>query len=953
MSGIKLNLKKVIDAFDGKSGTGYFSETGEFSLSAVTGVANVTCSVLSEGIATYMYTSVNAADNMFSEMDASASTSKENWYIEDFFTPIVKGGAGNDSIGTLAKDVLIYGGAGDDVLGCYASASGVTIDGGFGNDTIRNYAEQGILDGGTGDDLIDAWGEQGSIDGGAGNDTIWIYSGGNKVVSSSGQDTVRVFGGANNIVDAGSNRSGLTVSLTQLQKDAIANNYIKGSDYGNNSLSDATNGEYQDEQGMSHPVYAEGNTLIGGSGQDTITVYSNNGYGYGDSGNDRMSVDNSTASVYGGDGRDYIEDFAGTAYGEDGDDTLVAGSDTGDNKITLCGGEGNDVFDLSYRAESGYNVTAIISDYAYGNDTLLIENLEHTLFKSSGAVTSGNNVTSEPVSVSSYYQATVETIAGGTKTDVWYTGTDASNMDATSSTAAIYMVSDNNDVGDTVLGGAGADSIYAGEGDYVYGGIGNDSINVTSNASVVLDGEGGTDMVAGFGTGNNTLYINDKALGDLAATNDGTNVAIMDGSASVILKDTGSTAGILIEDSSKKTYNAAIAQDNKYSQLAMNDEPMCYVGTRSEKYYTTLAADLGVSGSAENPRLIDLSNGMQGNFGSTSLYYNINHLAVTDSVTGSYGKIIGSTGSDAIAFSSLSGTDTIWGGTGDDTINLVTGHTGTAEVAFADGDGSDLVKGFKAATDCINIVTNDLASWKRISSGNIALTLDDASQIVVAGSNSVNDEITIKSGAATYVAKLGEEGRKNYFTTSANTGYYYGNNLTDTLAVSKTAEDTAIWLDNRKAKGTADNPRYSSIERVDGSLAAGNLLIGGAENLNESFVGGQGDTTLWGGVGGDDTLKGGTGVTAYLFGVDEGHDVILNTKSTDKVMLYSVSDADVASSLLIGNTMLITLMSGDQLSIQGMNSSSVNTFVLMDGTYIYDYSQRNTDMKGWTWKAKV
>ena len=952
MSGIKLNLKEVIDAFGRKAGTGYFSAEGVFSLSATTGVAKVTCSVSAGGIATYAYTSVSGTDYTFSEMDASSSTSKDNWYIEDFFTPIVKGGAGNDSIGTLAKNVLIYGGAGDDSLGCYDSASGVTIDGGAGNDTIENHAAQGILDGGTGDDVIDSRGEQGSIDGGAGNDTIRIYSGGNKVVSSSGQDTVRVFGGANNIVDASSNRSGLTVSLTQLQKEAIANNYIKGSDYGNNSLSDATNGEYQDEQGV-HTVYAEGNTLIGGSGQDTITVYSNNGYGYGDSGSDRMSVDNSTASVYGGDGRDYIEDFAGTAYGEDGDDTLVAGSDTGDNKITLCGGEGNDVFDLSYRAESGYNVTAIISDYAYGNDTLLLENLDHTVFKSSGAVTSGNNITAEPVSVSSYYQATVETIAGGTKTDVWYTGTDASNMDATSSTAAIYMVSDNNDVGDTVLGGAGADSIYAGEGDYVDGGIGSDSIHVTSNTSVVLDGEGGTDTVTGFSTGNNTLYVDDNILGNLAATNDGTNIAIMDSSASVILQDTGSTAGIFIEDSSKNTYNVAIAQDNKYSQLAMNDGSMCYVGTRSEKYYTTLAADLGVSGSAENPRLIDLSNGIQGNFGSTSLYYNINHLDITDSVTGSYGKIIGSAGSDEIAFSSLAGTDTIWGGTGDDTINLADGHTGTAEVAFVDGDGSDMVKGFNAATDCINIVTNDLASWKRTSSGNITLTLDDASQIAVAGSNSVNDEITIKSGAATYVAKLGEEGRKNYFTTSANTGYYYGNNLTDTLAVSKTVEDTDIWLDNRNAKGTAANPRYSSIERVDGSLATGTLVIGGAENSNESLIGGQGDTTLWGGVGGNDTLKGGSGNTAYYFGVDEGNDVIMNTKSTDKVMLYSVGVDDVASSALNGSTMTITLNSGDTLRVQGMSDESVNTFILTDGTYTYDYSQRNTNTKGWTWKAKV
>ena len=644
---------------------------------------------------------------------------------------------------------------------------------------------------------------------------------------------------------------------------------------------------------------------------------------------------------------------ADTINGGSGNDTIdgAGGADV------AFGNDGKDVFTQSVAGKLS------AEDYVYGTDkvksaltfnmadaTTAAANFANTgvVFTEAGG---SANVSLASAETDGYYKVNV--VDGNDKSyNVWFGGANSSTMDASAETTGLYMLGNNNSAADIIYGGTAADTIYAGADDSVDGGAGNDLITLAANSTVVLDSASGKDTVKGFSAGltgaNSTLYVSDTTLASLAATNDGGNVTITDGSSTTLLSNVAAGSGIRIMDSTGTTYNVAIAEDKAASSLTYSANVGAYVGSSSSKVNTKLTAN-ATGTTADAPSVIDLSNGEQGSFGDTNTYYNISNVAATVS-NGKYGELIGTTGADTISVTNA-GYATVWGGAGNDTITLGASDAGASQVVLVDGDGSDVVKNFNTANDSINIVTDDLASWSRAKGGNLTLTLDDSSKILVAGSSKATDEFTIQSGDTTYVAEIGMDGQKNTLKTSANVGYYYGGNQTDTLSVSTTYTDTEIWLDNRNAKGTVDDPTFSSIEVVDGSGANGSLVIGGAANTDESLVGGQGDTTLWGGVEGNDTLKGGSGATAYLFGIDEGSDVITNTKSTDKVLLYSVADADVASSSLSGSTMTITLTSGDTLTIQGISSNSVNTFELLDGTYTYDYSKRNSYTKGWTWTA--
>ena len=661
---------------------------------------------------------------------------------------------------------------------------------------------------------------------------------------------------------------------------------------------------------------------------------------------------------------------ADTINGGSGNDTINGGGSPYET-MEMDKAFGNDGKDVFQQSGTG---TLSAEDYTYGTDKVktTIELSDDSFaagafFAETGEITSDLDhpglVSLANAQSDGYYKVNV--IDGNNKNyNVWFGGTTGSTIDASDEMEALVILGHNNEAADLIYGGSGADTIYMDAGDSVDGGKGNDLIVLGDpNNAIVLDSASGKDTVDGFmecSANGSTLYVSDASLADLFVTNDGSNITLTDGSSKMMLtlmsrwefyESQDSTESISIIDQTGTMYNVAIAVDEVGSAFAKNDNLDVYVGSASVKYDTRLTVGKTSCTDKDNPSVIDLSNGDQGNFGDTDRYYNISNVAAAAGDDATYAKLIGTTGADTIALTRGAGNTTVWGGAGNDTITLSGVTTGKNEIAFVDGDSSDVVRGFNTTSDSINIVTDDLASWSRAKSGNLTLTLDDSSKILAAGSSSAADEFTIQSGDTTYVAEIGMDGQKNTLKTSANVGYYYGGNQTDTLSVSTTYTDTEIWLDNRNAKGTVDDPTFSSIEVVDGSGANGSLVIGGAANTDESLVGGQGDTTLWGGVEGNDTLKGGSGATAYLFGIDEGSDVITNTKSTDKVLLYSVADADVASSSLSGSTMTITLTSGDTLTIQGISSNSVNTFELLDGTYTYDYSKRNSYTKGWTWTA--
>ncbi|ETD01673.1 Hint domain-containing protein [Rhodobacter capsulatus] len=204
-------------------------------------------------------------------------------------------------------------------------------------------------------------------------------------------------------------------------------------------------------------------TVLAGLGDDTVTAGTGHDSVDGGAGDDSLSGEGGADTLRGGDGNDTLDggDDNDLAVGGKGDDLLIGGL----GNDTLEGGAGNDT------AQGGAGddslTTGLGSDRAEGGD--------------------GND-----------YINTRNDLASP---DLGYPG-------------LVPADTDPNDDRDTVLGGAGHDTILTGDdADSIEGGSGNDWIDAGVDADTVLGGEGddtitsgeGSDVVDG-GAGNDIIY---------------------------------------------------------------------------------------------------------------------------------------------------------------------------------------------------------------------------------------------------------------------------------------------------------------------------------------------------------------------------------------------------------------------------------------------------------------
>ena len=104
------------------------------------------------------------------------------------------------------------------------------------------------------------------------------------------------------------------------------------------------------------PVNAS--TVTGGDGDDVIQTSSYNSTFEGGDGNDILSTDDTpyNSTVYGGSGDDVIENAYSCGshlYGDDGNDTIVTGHTTPDERTYAYGGDGDDLLDVR-EAQGGF-----------------------------------------------------------------------------------------------------------------------------------------------------------------------------------------------------------------------------------------------------------------------------------------------------------------------------------------------------------------------------------------------------------------------------------------------------------------------------------------------------------------------------------------------------------------------------------------------------------------------
>jgi hypothetical protein len=380
------------------------------------------------------------------------------------------GGSGNDTInGSGAAYTTIAGGLGNDSIDCAGGGGAVDYTGSATPVVVNLTAGTGTGEGF--DSVVNCTDINGSDHGdtltGDGNDN-WIYVG-------AGNDTVDGLAGEDTY-DAGAAETGVTVDLGA-------------------------------------------GTSTGGSGTDTLSHIEDVS---GSSSDDTLTGSSGDNVIYGVDGNDKMSGGAGNIDGDDsfdgggGIDTVDYGNNTSTTTVHLADGAvacgwfatgalcttGNGVTGANDLIRNDTTENAILGS---GNDTFTGSQFNNTVWPNGGQ----NALNGCPVSVVNCGIDTVNYSKGydaGVTVNLAGGGPSGGNADsivgftnAVGTAFADNIIGTDLNIGNSLKGGKGNDSISGNNGpDYVLGGAGNDKIR-GGNGDDTLKGQGGKDNIRGSG----------------------------------------------------------------------------------------------------------------------------------------------------------------------------------------------------------------------------------------------------------------------------------------------------------------------------------------------------------------------------------------------------------------------------------------------------------------------
>ena len=479
---------------------------------------------------------------------------------------IINAGAGNDYIRNYGgSKVSIVGGSGDDTIYNYSTShynsetgtydyyypNNVTIDGGKGNDLIRNNGGDNVIfKYSGGNDTIDGFNETSTLQISSGKISS-VTTNGTDYFLKIGENTLRLNGVANldkvNIV----NSKGKAINFTVGDVSTITNKKNNRTLNGTSDRDKITNSSKK--------------VLINGAGgDDTISNSGANSTLNGDSGADSINNSGSNVSINGGKDNDYIYNNASkvTIIGGTGDDDI---SNLSDN-VSISSGKGNDfignqgVEKVSINAGADNDTIYNYSFYRWNEETqegkhFIPDNVTinasdgNDYIKNEGGsnvqILAGKGNDSIYNEVSSAWNPGTQntevanpdnvTISGGDGNDVIrnYGGAKVSISGGSGDDTIDSDYSTADKV--TLKGGDGSDTLYGSSGnDKLYGDAGNDS----------LHGGGGNDSLWG-GSGDDTLYGGDGNDTFIYKPGEGTDFIYdyTNGDMLKILKADGSTGG--------------------------------------------------------------------------------------------------------------------------------------------------------------------------------------------------------------------------------------------------------------------------------------------------------------------------------------------------------------------------------------------------------------------------
>ncbi len=757
------------------------------------------------------------------------------WDYEEIKQQSLAGTEAADEIHGHADDDNIDAAHGDDI-----------VHGGAGNDTITGGLGQDTLHGEDGDDEIHGGDEADTIFGGAGNDQLHGDAGNDIIEDYIGQNTIHGGVGDDQLTGGG---------------------YL----YGEEGADTLTGSGLLDGGAGDDQIVGQGSdTLIGGSGEDIITAYSeaftqNSNTLEGGTGDDTLfgSFGNDIYRFGLGDGQDILterrqgEDYSNVNPSTDtiefgagisqadlrferhGDDLLIAHTNGTDSVLVTNWYSGaTDHFKINnIQFDDGSNLT--LSD---------IENL---------AVTYGT----EADDTMSGYRSNSDTIRAGDGNDqVWGRGGD----DALYGEAGDDYV--DGDAGDDLLeGGAGSDTLVGRAGsDTLVGGTGDDSYVYTSG--------GGSDLIVNGDGGYDGLFFQDGIDRDrLSFERDGDDLIVMvdsDPDQSVRVQDHflgGDHAidfvqpdGGFLLDTTEINQIVAAGGGEHDAVIEGTENAEQLVGTSGKDLIKGLAGDDTLFGLGNDDELL----GGEGN----------------DYLSGGNGSGGGS------------GDDTLIGGEGNDTLDgedgddLLIGGSGDDNYYYSAGAGADIIDNTGGGYDGVffqNGVDQERLTFLRDGDDLVIVVDGDVSQSVRVQSHFLGGDFAIDfvqpdgdalldTAAINDLVDDGDDGGgnggdfDNEIDGTANGEQLVGTSGRD-LVQGLAGDDTLFGLGGNDELRGGDGNDY---------LSGGNGSGGGSGA--DTLVGGAGDDVL-NGEDGHDMLVGGLGNDQYYYTQGGGVDTVDNT----------------------------------------------------------------------------
>ena len=756
---------------------------------------------------------------------------------------LIEGTSSSETLESNKANVTIKAGAGNDLisLGSNASNNVIVYNAGDGNDTISGF---------NGDDTLQI---------GDGNGTYFSDTVGNDVFVSVGSGVIKINGAA----------SLGTVKITGVYKNPLLVEGTENADNLKNTIAGATilsyagNDKVTNSGASVHADLGLGNdsmensadyvTINAGAGNDSIKITKGNYHliNLGE-GNNIVTVNNYSTiygnTVIGGTGNDTVKDSAATHYnyvinlgaGKDsvGLNTLRNSTiNTGDGDIASLGADNvaiNQLFDSSILTDDGddtvkfgqWNNTVSTGD---GNDSVQI---------TGGGTTSLNSVDlGAGDDKLNFSGGTKNTLLGGAGNDSIYHSTTSLNhidLGDGNDTITFYGTNKNH----TIYGGAGKDVInhtssvslvsnqidlggdddkisLIGSDNTITGGTGNDNISLGSNASnnlIVYRAGDGNDVIRGFNS-TTTLQIGDGNGTYSTAKSSYGDVIIQVGEGNVTLYSVTSLANVNIDGTYK---NPLIIEGTDGNDSIQNNKANATInaGAGDDTIYN-LGLNVSINGGAGNDSVLNIWNNVTINGGADDDFIDND---------GSNVLIAGDDGADTI---NNYGTNvTINGGAGNDSI-----WNKGSSVTIDTGDGD-------------NYIYND--------GGKNVLVLANGGKNTVKGS-----DVTIRSGAG------------NSTITGDKNAQLYQYNGGNAVITNYSYEDTIELL-----SGKVDSYSFDS----------GDLIF----NI------GDGSLTLKDMAGHAITVKDSSGTTTQIYGKDySAQDVIKNlVQAWNKTFLSGTAKLD-------------------------------------------------------------